>query len=105
MKQIESMSGNVSVKGGRGHQVAATLNNIAGDADKMKQYIKIADILDQNGAKQKAETLREFIKSLNSYGSSYGGRAAEEVERIPKLKSVFDSANKLAKGGFVSKRR
>lgn len=105
MKQIESMSTNVSVKGGRGHQSAAKLNTIAGDNKKMAEYVKIADILDQSGAKQKAETLRSFIKSLTDYGSSYGGEAIEEVTRIPQLKSVFKSSEKLAKGGFVAKRR
>ena len=103
MNMLNAMTSNISVKGGRGHQQAAKLNSFE---DKYRsQFNKIADVLENGGAKQKADALRNFNESLSKYESSYGTTATEETSRIKNLQGVFDAAEKLAKGGFVSKRR
>jgi len=101
MSVINNMASNVSVKGGRGHQAATKLNSLS---DKAKEINKVANILDAAGAKQKAQTLRDFTKALSNYGSNFGGDAYEEAGRIKELNAVFNAAEKLAKGGLASRR-
>lgn len=107
MSVINNMASNVSVKGGRGHQSATKLNSFFDKADKLSkidELNKVADILDAAGAKQKAQTLRSFTKTLSNYGSNFGGDAVEEAGRIKELNAVFNAAEKLAKGGLASRR-
>ena len=107
MSVINNMASNVSVKGGRGHQAATKLNSFFDKADKLSkidELNKVANILDTAGAKQKAQTLRSFTKTLSNYGSNFGGDAVEEAGRIKELNAVFNAAEKLAKGGLASRR-
>jgi hypothetical protein len=107
MSVINNMASNVSVKGGRGHQAATKLNSFFDKADKLSkidELNKVADILDTAGAKQKAQTLRSFTKTLSNYGSNFGGDAVEEAGRIKELNAVFNAAEKLAKGGLAIRR-
>lgn len=107
MSVINNMASNVSVKGGRGHQAATKLNSFFDKADKLSkidELNKVADILDIAGAKQKAQTLRNFTKTLSEYGSNFGGDAVEEAARMKELGAVFNAAEKLAKGGLASRR-
>jgi anaerobic ribonucleoside-triphosphate reductase len=101
MKIINNMASNVSVKGGRGHQAATKLNSFYNKADEIN---KVADILDAAGAKQKAKALKDFTNALSDYGSGMSGDAVEEASRIKELNAVFNSAQKLAKGGLASRR-
>jgi hypothetical protein len=107
MNFINNMASNVSAKGGRGHQAATKLNSFFDKADKLNkidELNKVADILDAAGAKQKATALKDFTKTLSEYGSNFGGDAVEEASRIKELNAVFNSAQKLAKGGLASRR-
>jgi hypothetical protein len=107
MNVINNMASNVSAKGGRGHQAATKLNSFFDKADKLNkidELNKVADILDAAGAKQKATALKDFTKTLSEYGSNFGGDAVEEASRIKELNAVFNSAEKLAKGGLASRR-
>ena len=101
MSVINNMSSNVSVKGGRGHQSATKLNSLY---DKVDELNKVAGVLDAAGAKQKAQTLRDFTKTLSNYGSNFGGDAVEEAARMKELSAVFNAAEKLAKGGLATRR-
>lgn len=107
MSVINNMASNVSVKGGRGHQSATKLNSFFDKADKLSkidELNKVADILDAAGAKQKAQALRNFTKTLSDYGSNFGGDAVEEAGRMKELNAVFNAAEKMAKGGLASRR-
>ena len=107
MSVINNMASNVSVKGGRGHQAATKLNSFFDKADKLNkidELNKVANILDTAGAKQKAQALKDFTKTLSNYESGMSGDAVEEASRIKELNAVFNSAQKLAKGGLASRR-
>lgn len=107
MNVINNMASNVSAKGGRGHQAATKLNSFFDKADKLNkidELNKVANILDAAGTKQKAQTLKDFTKTLSNYGSNFGGDAVEEASRIKELNAVFNAAEKLAKGGLATRR-
>jgi hypothetical protein len=70
---------------------------------------RVAEILESGGAKQKAknlymlrEKLMEFRKSEPDVGYS---TATSEAKRTKPLEDVTRFIPKLAKGGFVAKRR
>lgn len=100
------MAKGTSVKTGLGQQYQQAINlfaesNIARDMDK------VADILAAGGATQKSrnlyllkEKLREFTKTEPSWSS-----ATSEAKRTKPLEEVTKFIPKLAKGGFIAKRR
>lgn len=106
MNSYLDMAKGTSVKTGLGQQYQAAINMLAesGIANKMD---KVAEILEAGGAKQRAknlyllkEKLREFAKSEPAYST-----ATSEAKRTKPLEEVTKMIPKLAKGGFITKRR
>jgi len=113
---IRNMSRNVSTYGGRGQQSSVRMEELIGGADPYKKMTKIADALEASGSKQKATALRRFARRVEVYNSSdkglsdfdmppEKGDALIQDQRKKRLNKVFDASEKLAKGGFVAKRR
>lgn len=100
------MAKGTSVKTGLGQQYQQAINLFA-ESNITRDMDKVADILAAGGATQKSknlyllkEKLREFTKTEPSWSS-----ATSEAKRTKPLEEVTKMIPKLAKGGFVAKRR
>ena len=114
--KIGSMGKNVPTKGGRGQQASVRMEELIGGKDPYEKLTKIADVLDKAGSKQKAANLRRFARRAEVYNKAdkglgdidmppKQGDAVIQDERKKRLNKVFEASEKLAKGGFVTKRR
>jgi hypothetical protein len=108
MKSYLDMAKGTSVKTGLGQQYQAAINTVA-ESNITRDMQRVAEILESGGAKQKAknlymlrEKLMEFRKSEPDVGYS---TATSEAKRTKPLEDVTRFIPKLAKGGFVAKRR
>ena len=113
---IRNMSRNVQPYGGRGQQASVRMEELIGGTEPYDKMTKLADVLEKAGSKQKATALRRFARRVEVYNKSdkqlgdmddvlKNEDATIQDQRKKRLNKVFDASEKLAKGGFVSKRR
>ena len=115
MNSYLDMATATSTKTGLGQQYQAAIDFFAGSAGKTdspesisisRQIRDVADILDNGGAKQKAQNLYELIDRLNKFKQSEPSisTAVDESKRTKPLDEVRKLVPKLAKGGLASRR-
>lgn len=99
------MAKGVSTKKGLGQQYQSAINNFA-EGPISARLEKVADVLERNGAKQKAKNLYMLREKLSDFILSEPGysTATSEAKRVKPLEEVTKFIPKLAKGGLASKR-
>jgi hypothetical protein len=108
MKSYLDMAKGVSVKKGLGQQYQAAINTFVESPMVQREMTKIAEILENGGAKQKATNLYLLREKLMQFGASEPevgfSTATNEAKRTKPLEDVTKFIPKLAKGGLASRR-
>ena len=95
-----------STKTGLGQQYQADIDFFTDFSGIKRQMREVADILNDGGAKQKAQNLYELIDKLDKFKQSEPkvSTAVDETKRVKPLDEVRKFVPKLAKGGLASRR-
>jgi hypothetical protein len=108
MNSYLDMAKGVSVKKGLGQQYQAAINQLAESPIVRREMTKVAEILEDGGAKQKANNLYLLREKLVRFGASEPevgySTATNEAKRTKPLEDVTKFIPKLAKGGLASRR-
>jgi hypothetical protein len=106
MNSYMNMGKVTSTKTGLGQQYQAAMNFFADYSGIQRQMREVADILNDGGAKQKAQNLYELSDKLKKFQQSEPAisKATDEAKRTKPLDEVRKFVPKLAKGGLASRR-
>jgi hypothetical protein len=106
MNSYMNMGKVTSTKTGLGQQYQAAMNFFADYSGIQRQMREVADILNDGGAKQKAQNLYELTDKLKKFQQSEPAisTAVDEAKRTKPLDEVRKFVPKLAKGGLASRR-
>lgn len=106
MNSYMDMAKGTSVKTGLGQQYQQAVNILA-ESNIARDMEKIADVLAKGGATQKSKNLYLLREKLEQFRKSEPLRstAVQEGKRTKPLEEVTKFIPKLAKGGFITKRR